>query len=90
MAENMTIIREFGSEMEALVAQSVLKANNIPAVLIRDNAGGMLPVLQIIYPVRIAVHGDDVTLALELLNSDAESADELDTDDDATYSPAGE
>lgn len=80
MGESMMIIREYASEMEAIVAQSVLKANNIPAVIIRDNAGGMLPVLQMLYPVRLAVRPGDADLARDLLDSDA---GDVDPDDDA-------
>ena len=39
MAEAMTVIREFLNEMEALVARSVLEAHDIPAVVLRDDAG---------------------------------------------------
>ncbi|MGV3710418.1 MAG: hypothetical protein ACO1Q7_16420 [Gemmatimonas sp.] len=70
MTEEMMIIREYASEMEAIVAQNVLEANNIPSTILRDNAGGMLPVLQVIYPVRIAVRPTDADLALSLLDSD--------------------
>ena len=69
MGESMAIIREYTSEMEATVAQSVLEANNIPSVVLRDNAGGMLPVMHYVYPVRLAVRADDAELALELLDS---------------------
>jgi hypothetical protein len=72
MRENMTIIREYSSEMEAIIAQSVLEANNIPSVVIRDNAGGMLPVMHIIYPVRLAVRPGDAELSLSLLDSTVE------------------
>jgi hypothetical protein len=69
MGESMVIIREFASELEATVAHSVLEANNIPSVVIRDNAGGMLPVMHYVYPVRLAVKPGDAELAIELLNS---------------------
>ena len=72
MGESMMIIREYTSEMEAIVAQNVLEANNIPCVVIRDNAGGMLPVLNMLYPVRLAVRPDDVDLARELLDTDVD------------------
>lgn len=39
----MKVIREYVNEMEALVARSVLEAHHIPAVVLRDDAGGMLP-----------------------------------------------
>lgn len=69
MGESMAIIREYANEMEATVAQSVLEANNIPSVVLRDNAGGMLPVMHYVYPVRLAVRAGDAELALELLDS---------------------
>ena len=80
MGENMIILREFASEMEAIVAQNVLQANNIPSSIIRDNAGGMLPVLHMIYPVRIAVQPGDVELARQLLET---SVDDGAIEDDA-------
>ena len=68
----MMIIREYASEMEAIVAQNVLQANNIPCVVIRDDAGGMLPVLHMLYPVRLAVSPGDADLARELLDTDVD------------------
>lgn len=65
------------------MAQSVLKANNIPAFVIRDNAGGMLPVLQVVYPVRLAVRPGDADLARELLDSGSDDLEfESATDSD--------
>ena len=81
MGESMMIIREYASEMEAIVAQNVLEANNIPCVVIRDNAGGMLPVLQLLYPVRLAVRLGDAELAKELLDTEVDQ-------DDADIAPA--
>lgn len=65
----MAIIREFASEMEASVAQSVLDANNIASVVMRDNAGGMLPFMHYLYPVRLAVRAADAELALAVLDT---------------------
>lgn len=81
MGENMIIIREFASEMEAIVAQNVLEANNIPSFIIRDNAGGMLPVMQMIYPVKIAVRPGDADLSIELLDTVVDD-DSFEDDDD--------
>lgn len=81
MGETMTVIREFASEMEATVAHRVLEANNIPAVVIRDNAGGMLPVMHYVYPVRLAVRPGDADLALELLDSTVDDVMDESTDD---------
>ena len=72
MGESMMIIREYASEMEAIMAQNVLEANNIPCVVMRDNAGGMLPVLHLLYPVRLAVRPGDADLARELLDTEVD------------------
>lgn len=84
MGESMMIIREYASEMEAIVAQSVLEANNIPSVVVRDNAGGMLPVLQMLYPVRLAVRPGDADLARELLDSSVDDEDTTSDSEDGT------
>lgn len=84
MGESMMIIREYASEMEAIVAQSVLEANNIPSVVVRDNAGGMLPVLQMLYPVRLAVRPGDADLARELLDSSVDDEDTANDNEDGT------
>ena len=71
--------------MEALVARSVLEAHGIPAVVLRDDAGGMLPVMHFIYPVRLAVRSADADTALRMLDApfnesdvDAEPFDDAD------------
>lgn len=71
----MTIIREYINEMEALVARSVLEAHGIPAVVLRDDAGGMLPVMHFIYPVRLAVRSADADAALRVLDAPFNESD---------------
>jgi hypothetical protein len=65
----MVIVREYINEMEALVARSVLEAHGIPAVVLRDDAGGMLPSLHLIYPARLAVRRADSAEALRVLDA---------------------
>ena len=65
----MVIVREFVNEMEALIARSVLEAHGIPAVVLRDDAGGMLPSMHLLYPVRLAVRSADSVQALRLLDA---------------------
>ena len=50
LPELNTVIRTFGNEVEAHVAQAVLDANGIDSNLIRDDAGGMMPWLQWLHP----------------------------------------
>lgn len=82
MGEAMRVIRQFVVEMEAQVARSVLEAHGIPAVVLRDNAGGMLPALQYLYPVRLAVRSQDVHEALRLLDSPFEQPTDQEPDAD--------
>jgi hypothetical protein len=69
MGEAMVVIREYLNETEAHVARSVLEANEIPAVVLRDNAGGMLPSMHIMFPVRLAVRESDAPRALDILDA---------------------
>lgn len=70
----MVVIRDYVNEMEALVARSVLEAHGIPAVVLRDDAGGMLPAMHLIYPVRLAVRATDAKDALRILDAPFEEA----------------
>jgi hypothetical protein len=69
MGEAMVVIRDYVNEMEALVARSVLEAHEIPAVVLRDDAGGMLPAMHLLFPVRLAVRSLDATQALRILDA---------------------
>jgi hypothetical protein len=82
MGEAMVVIREYLSETEAHVARSVLEAHDIPAVVLRDNAGGMLPSMHIMFPVRLAVGERDATRALALLDAPFADDDVEYPDDD--------
>jgi hypothetical protein len=64
-----TVIRTFGSEAEAHVAQAVLDANGIDSNLIRDDANGMMPWLQWLHPIRLVVCEADSGTAVELLDT---------------------
>ena len=69
-----TVIRTFSSETEAQIAQAVLDANGIDSNLIRDDAGGMMPWLQLLHPIRLAVREEDSVQAVYLLDSPPPSA----------------
>jgi hypothetical protein len=79
MGEAMVVIREYVNEMEALVARSVLEAHDIPAVVLRDDAGGMLPAMHMLFPVRLAVRAAESVQALRILDAPFEGQ----LDDDA-------
>ena len=63
------VIRTFANEVEAYVAQAVLDANNIDSQLIRDDAGGMMPWLQWLHPIRLMVLTADSDVAIQLLDT---------------------
>lgn len=69
MAELNTVIRTFANETEAQIAQAVLDANGIDSHLIRDDAGGMMPWLQWLHPIRLAVREVDSAEAVQLLDT---------------------
>jgi hypothetical protein len=69
MGDAMRVIREYVHEMDALVARSVLEAHEIPAVVLRDDAGGMLPSMHLLFPVRLAVRVRDAHAALMILDA---------------------
>jgi hypothetical protein len=47
----------------------VLDANGIDSDLIRDDAGGMMPWLQWLHPIRLVVSESDSALGVELLDT---------------------
>lgn len=64
-----SVIRTFANEADAHLAQAVLDANGIDSFLIRDDAGGMMPWLQWLHPIRLVVREADSIEAVELLDS---------------------
>lgn len=82
----MVVIREYVNEMEALVARSVLEAHEIPAVVLREDAGGMLPPMRMLFPVRLAVRAGDSVQALRILDApfEGELHDDSQFTDDLT------
>ncbi|HRN52191.1 MAG TPA: DUF2007 domain-containing protein [Gemmatimonadaceae bacterium] len=71
MPENAYVVRTFQNSIEAEFAQSVLDANSIPSMLLKDNASEMLPFLNVLHPVRLVVRQGDVDTAVRLLDAAA-------------------
>ena len=65
--EGLFVIRTFANDLDAQLAEAVLEANGIEAIVVSDSAGGMMPYLNTIHPVRLMVQEADVEAALELL-----------------------
>jgi hypothetical protein len=89
MGEAMQVIREYINEMEALIARSILEAHQIPAIVLRDDAGGMLPSMHLLWPVRLAVRNADAAEALRILDAPFDEDDIFvdDQEDDRTSRP---
>lgn len=60
-------VRTYQIEHEAEIARAVLEAHGIEALVMADNAGGMLPMLQPLFQIRLVVRGSDAVEAREIL-----------------------
>ena len=69
MDDEIVVIRTYGSEVEAQLAQAALASDGIPSIVLPDNAGGMLPMLQVLFPVRLAVRREDAEAAQAVLDA---------------------
>ena len=71
MDKELEIVGSYTSEAEANICKATLAAENIPAVILRDDAGGMDPQLQLTQGVRLMVRRSDLELAREILGSES-------------------
>ena len=69
--DEVIVLRKYVSEVEATMAHLVLEAHNIPSAVMRDTAGGMIPSMAILYPVRLAVRREDADEARRILDTEA-------------------
>jgi hypothetical protein len=77
VAEDVVVLRKYSNEVEARFDATVLEANGIPAHVLADTAGGALPSMALVFPVRLLVRAADADLARELLDTPVDqSADE--------------
>ena len=70
------VIRTFQIEHEAELARAILETHGVPAVILRDNAGGMLPMLQTLFQIRLVVAPEDADAARRILDGPFEEIDE--------------
>lgn len=61
------VIRTFPNELEAAIAEAVLEAHGIQSSLMTDSAGGTMPWLNTLHPVRLVVRESDIDLAEAVL-----------------------
>jgi hypothetical protein len=74
--ESHFVIRTFTGETEAYIAQAALEANGIDSTLLRDDAGGMMPWLQWLHPIRLVVAEEDSAAAIEILDTPPPAVDQ--------------
>lgn len=68
---DLVVLRKYPDEISARIAALSLEANGIPAQVSADTAGGALPNLALVFPVRLIVRAADADLARKLLDTDA-------------------
>jgi hypothetical protein len=74
VSDELYVIRAFSTDVEASLAEAVLDANGIPSTLISDTAGGAMPWLNALHPIRLMVRASDVEAAVALLDGGSPSA----------------
>ena len=67
MSSDVEVVGKYQFEYQAQVARLSLEAEGIDAAVLADNAGGMLPALQTLFPVRLMVRREDAERALAIL-----------------------
>ncbi|MFN2564418.1 MAG: putative signal transducing protein [Gemmatimonadaceae bacterium] len=72
MRDDVVVLRQFSTEVEAQLAAAVLEANGVAAHVVADTAGGALPAIAVIFPVRLLVRARDADFARQLLDTPAE------------------
>lgn len=72
----LTVFRHYVHEHEARLAAAVLEAHDVPTRVIVDNAGGALPSMALVFPIRLLVRVEDAARAAELLDTPADEPDE--------------
>ncbi|MCB2199978.1 DUF2007 domain-containing protein [bacterium] len=83
MANNPVMIAEYSSVLDAELARSRLEASGIESWVMKDDAGGMQPQLQITQGVKLFVDEKDIDEALKVLDwEDVFEDDESDEEGD--------
>jgi hypothetical protein len=76
MNSDTVVLRAFANEMEAEIARSLLDAAGIPALIQRDDAGGMIPSLTFLRGAKLIVRSDDAEEAAAVLAAEAIGSEE--------------
>ena len=65
--DDAVVLQTFYNRIEAEIAQGILEAEGIEAVIMADDAGGTYPMLQFIRGVKLMVAPEDKLRAQEIL-----------------------
>jgi hypothetical protein len=76
MSEELVVVKRYLDELSAEIDALALEANGVPAMVSADTAGGALPSMALVFPVRLLVRAEDAPLARELLETPAHPPDE--------------
>ena len=66
------VVASYSTEVEAQIGQAILESHGISSIILRDDAGGMLPSLHILKAVRLAVLEEDAEEAKQILEENSE------------------
>jgi hypothetical protein len=72
MSDEIVVLRKYANEMEARFAAMALEANGVPAQVFADTAGGAVPSMALVFPIRLLVRAEDAELAREILDTPAD------------------
>jgi hypothetical protein len=72
---SLVVIGAYPSDAEAEMGRAILQANGISSIILRDDAGGMLPSLHLLAEVRLAVNDEDAQEAREILEGTESEGD---------------
>ncbi len=67
MGDDLKLVRKFASDIDAGFAMFKLESAGIPAIILKDDAGGMFPQFQMIEGLRLMVWKQDLKRAREII-----------------------
>lgn len=73
MNDEIVVLRRYADEFLARLDATVLEAHGVLAQVSADTAGGAIPGMALLMPVRLLVHAEDAALAAEILDAPAGS-----------------
>lgn len=85
--QELVVIRTFADGISAAIAHAALEANDIPAIVVGDDAGGVHPALTFAHGVRLAVRHVDAVRAIHVLDHGITGAPLDESDAAASDSP---